>query len=229
MEEILNLLINEKDDKYKDFNFRIVHTVPYERMLGVRTPAIKKLAKKLRSTHLEEEFIKELPHYYHEENNLHAALIVQNKNIDEVFAMLEEFLPFIDNWATCDMLTPKVFSEYPDAVHEKCTEWLKSNRTYTVRFAIVTLLNFFLDENFDPADLAMLAELRSDEYYINMALAWYFSFALIKQYDAAVKLLTERKLSDFVHNKTIQKAVESFRIPQEKKIYLKSLRIKNGK
>ena len=229
MEAILNLLSEEKDEKFKDFNFRIVHTVPYERMIGVRTPAIKKIAKKIQSTHLEAEFIKELPHFYYEENNLHAALIAQNANIDDVFAMLEEFLPFIDNWATCDMLTPRIFAKYPEAVHEKCVDWLKSGRTYTVRFAVVTLLSFFLDENFNLGDFEMLAKMQSDEYYINMALAWYFSFALIKQYDAAVNLLTERRLSVFVHNKTIQKAADSFRIPHGKKIYLKSLRIKNEK
>ena len=172
------------------------------------------------------DFLAALPHQYIEENNLHAFLIETIKEFDAAMAYTETFLPHIDNWATCDLFSPKIFKKYPQAVYEKIQSWLKSSHTYTVRYGIVTLLRNFLDDAFLSEMPELVAKIRSEEYYINMAAAWYFSIALIKQWHTVLPYIEGRRLDPWVHNKAIQKAVESYRIDQQTKQYLKSLKMK---
>ena len=212
-----------RDEKYRDFHKKLVPTVEEERIIGVRIPALRKYAKEL-SSETGIAYLDLLPHHYIEENNLHAFIISGMRDFDEAMRRTEEFLPYIDNWATCDSFMPKVFKKHPAEVYEKVKQWLKSERTYTVRYGIVTLLNNFLDEEFRAEMLDLTAELRSDEYYINMAIAWYFSMALVKQYDAALPYIIGRKLDRWTHNKAIQKAIESYRISDETKAYLRTLK-----
>lgn len=225
MQEITNALFAMQDTGYRDFQARLVPTIPKETIIGVRTPMLRQYAKQIKNTPLAAEFLKELPHRYYEENNLHAFLVSeQAKDFDATIKEIEAFLPYIDNWATCDGFTPKIFKKYPDRTYEKVQQWLQSPRTYTVRFAVVTLLQFFLDEQFRPEILTRLSQIHTGEYYINMAIAWFYSFALIKQYEATIGLFEQQTLDPWVHNKSIQKAVESYRIPPETKQYLKSLK-----
>ena len=212
-----------RDEKYRDFHKKLVPTVDEERIIGVRIPELRKYAKAL-AAECGTEYLDLLPHHYIEENNLHAFVISGIKDFDEAMRRTEEFLPHIDNWATCDSFMPKVFKKYPDAVYERVKGWLQSEHAYTVRYGIVTLLNNFLDGEFRSEMLDLAAALRSDEYYINMAIAWYFSIALVKQYDSALPYIAERKLDKWTHNKAIQKAIESYRISDETKNYLRSLK-----
>lgn len=225
MQEIIDALFAMQDTGYRDFHARLVPTLPKEAIIGVRTPMLRKYAKQLGNTPLAAAFLKELPHKYYEENNLHAFLIsAQTKDFEWVLTQVEAFLPYIDNWATCDGFSPKIFHKYPEEIYQKVMQWLQSPHTYTVRFGVVTLLQFFLDEHFRPESLTLLSQLQTEEYYINMAIAWFYSFALIKQYPATIGLFEQKKLSRWIHNKSIQKAVESYRIPPETKQYLKSLK-----
>ncbi len=211
------------DEKYRDFHKKLVPTVDEERIIGIRVPELRKYAKAF-PVQDRTAYLNLLPHRYIEENNLHAFLICGIKDFDVAMNRTEEFLPYIDNWATCDSFMPKVFKKYPDEVYAKVKEWLHSRHTYTVRYALVTLLNNFLDEEFSAEMLDLTANLRSEEYYINMAIAWYFSIALVKQYDAALPYIKERRLDRWTHNKAIQKAIESYRINSETKAYLRSLK-----
>lgn len=214
------------DEKYRNFHSRLMPTVDERRVIGVRVPCIRKLAKEISGTPEAQQFTEHLPHDYYEENNLHAFLIEGINDFNSAVSEIERFLPFVDNWATCDSMTPKVFAKHPDQLLPYIYKWLKSNHTYTVRFAIGMLMKFFLDKNFDPSYPEMVSSVRSDEYYVNMMIAWYFATALAKQYDYAVAYLTDHRLEKWVHNKTIQKAVESYRIPDNTKSYLRTLRIK---
>lgn len=216
-------LFTLQDEKYRDFQKKLLPTVDGERIIGVRTPALRKYAKIL-AANSGSEYLDLLPHYYVEENNLHSFIICSMTDFDEVMRRSEEFLPHIDNWATCDSFIPKVFKAHPAEVLIKIRSWLNSEQTYTVRWALVLLLNNFLDEEFRPEMLDLVSALRSDEYYINMAIAWYFSFALIKQYDAALPYILDRRLDSWVHNKAIQKAIESYRVAPECKKYLRSIK-----
>ena len=216
-------LFTLQDEKYRDFQKKLLPTVDGERIIGVRTPALRKYAKIL-AANSGREYLDLLPHYYVEENNLHSFITCSMTDFDEVMRRAEEFLPHIDNWATCDSFIPKVFKAHPEEVFAKIRSWLNSEQTYTVRWALVLLLNNFLDEEFRPEMLDLVSALRSDEYYINMAIAWYFSFALIKQYDAALPYILDRRLDSWVHNKAIQKAIESYRVAPECKNYLRSLK-----
>lgn len=213
-----------QDLKYKDFHSKLVPTVEKGRYIGVRTPVLRKFAQTFSKQPEAMAFLDTLPHQYIEENNLHAFLIGTIKNFDTAMTYTEKFLPYIDNWGTCDLFSPKIFKKYPDEVYEKVKLWLKSDHTYTVRFGIVTLLGNYLDNEFRPEMLDLVSELRSEEYYINMAIAWYFSIALVKQYSFALPYIQNRRLSTWVHNKTIQKAVESYRIDKNTKEYLKTLK-----
>ncbi len=215
------------DERYRAFHQKLVPNVDPERIIGVRSPALQRFGKALAKTPEAAAFLDCLPHYYVEENNLHGFLLSGLRDYEEVMARLEVFLPYVDNWATCDGLSPKVFKKEPEAVFEKVRDWLASEREYTVRFALVTLLGFFLDEHFRPEGLELAAALRREEYYIRMANAWYFSVALVKQYEAALPTIEQRRLDRWTHNKAIQKAVESYRVSAEHKAYLKSLRWKN--
>lgn len=222
---ICERLFELADENYKAFNSKLIPTVDSETVIGVRTPAIRMLAKEICGGDAE-EFMAELPHKYYEEYNLHGFLIEKIKDYDTCIASLNAFLPYVNNWATCDCITPKVFGKNTDKLLSQIDEWLCSKHTYTVRFAIKMLMNFYLDEKFDVSCLEKVACVKSDEYYINMMIAWYFATALAKQYDAAVLYIENRKLDTWTHNKAIQKATESNRVSEEKKAYLKTLKIK---
>ena len=225
MKEIVDLLFSKQDIKYRDFQVPLFPNLEKERMIGVRTPELKKLAKELYGSETANKFIETLPHYYFDENQLHAFLISLIKDYQTCLNEVDRFLPYIDNWGTCDQLSPKVFAKHKDELIATVKKWLKSKHTYTVRFAIGVLMQHYLDESFKEEYMEMVASIRSEEYYINMMIAWYFATALAKQWDAAIKYIKEKKLSPWVHNKTIQKAVESYRVTDEQKIYLKSLKL----
>ena len=225
MKEIVNLLFSKQDIKYRDFQAPLFPNIAKEKMIGVRTPELKKLAKELSGSELANKFINELPHQYFDENQLHAFIISLIKDYDICLKEVERFLPYIDNWGTCDQLSPKVFAKHKDELIISIKKWLKSKHIYTVRFAIGLLLGLYLDESFKEEYLEAVSQIQSEEYYINMMIAWYFATALAKQWYFAIKYIEDKKLSPWVHNKTIQKAVESYRITDEQKTYLKSLKI----
>lgn len=225
MTEIQQLLIARQDLKYRDFQAPLFPNISKDKMIGVRTPELKKLAKELYGSDIAKEFISALPHQYFDENQLHAFLISLIKDYDQCLYEVEKFLPYIDNWGTCDQLSPKVFSKHKDELYISIKGWLKSKHTYTIRFAIGMLLSLYLDDAFKEEHLELVASIKSEEYYINMMIAWYFATALAKQYSKAIKYLENKKLSPWVHNKTIQKSVESYRINDEQKAYLKSLKV----
>ena len=212
------------DPAYRDFQCKLTPTISKEEVIGVRTPALRGLAKELSGTDAAAAFLRALPHAYYDENNLHSFLVSALPDYGEAVAAVDAFLPFVDNWATCDGLSPRAFKKQRAALWDKIPEWLASDETYTVRFGIEMLMNHFLDADFRPEAPARVAALRSEEYYINMMIAWYFATALAKQWDAALPYLTERRLDRWCHNKTIQKAVESYRITDEQKAYLKTLK-----
>ena len=229
MKEIVDILYSKQDKKYRDFQAPLFPNINKEIMIGVRTPELKKLAKELSGQELANEFIKELPHQYFDENQLHAFLVSLIKDYDKCLLEVDKFLPYIDNWGTCDQLSPKVFNKYKDKLIKEIKRWLKSSHVYTKRFAIGLLLGLYLDDDFNEEYLELVSHIRSEEYYINMMIAWFFATALAKKWDYAIKYIEEKKLSIWVHNKTIQKAVESYRINNEQKVYLKSLKIKKVK
>lgn len=213
-----------QDLDYRDFHSRLMPTVDKNAVIGVRVPELRKFAKSVYGTPEAELFLQQLPHSYYEENNLHAFLIEMNKDYNQTLELLEIFLPYIDNWATCDMLTPKSFKNNLSDI--KAIEWMKSSHPYTVRFGIEMLMKFFLDDKFDVKYLDMVASVRSEHYYVKMMVAWYFATALSKHYDETLKVLTDKKLPKWEHNKAIQKAIESLRIDSEQKDFLKKLKIK---
>lgn len=221
---IQETLFSMQDLKYRDFHSALMPTVDKEKVIGVRVPALRKFAKSIYGTPEAEEFLHSLPHTYYEENNLHAFLIELNGNYDETLLLLEEFLPHIDNWATCDMLTPKCFKKH--LTDEKCIEWMNSAHPYTVRFGIEMLMKFFLDEKFSPEYLELVASVKSEHYYVKMMIAWYFATALSKQYESTIPIFNDKLLPVWEHNKAIQKAVESLRITKDQKELLKNLKIK---
>lgn len=225
-EQIRERLFSLKDEKYRNFCSSLMPTVDKEKVIGVRTPDLRLFAKELLKEGKQTEFLSCLPHRYYEEDNLHALLIMGIKDFDSCLSALREFLPFIDNWATCDMLRPKVLRKEPERLLIFINELLRSDRTYEVRYAIGLLLSFYLDGDFHISHLEKAAEIRSNEYYINMMTAWYFATALAKQYESTLPFLENKVLPLWVHNKTIQKARESYRISEERKEYLKSLKIK---
>ena len=217
-----------KDENYRRFHAKLIPDIPIDNIIGVRTPVLRKYAKKVAKLPEANIFLESLPHSYYEENNLHGALLslLYPKDIIAFMEQLERFLPYVDNWATCDMLSPKIFKKHLPYVYERVQKWLQSDAVYTIRFGIVTLLGFYLDDAFEPEMLQLVANVRSEEYYVNMAVAWYFSMALVKQYDATLPYIQNRVLEPWTHNKSIQKAIESRRIPQETKAYLRGLKIR---
>ncbi len=221
-------LFELQDLAYKEFHSKLMPTINPDVIIGVRTPHLRKLAKELLKTEPDvvKAFMTNLPHTYYEENNLHAFLLESIKDYNECIKALDVFLPYVDNWATCDSMSPKVFGKYPEELFFQITVWLKSDHTYTVRYAIGLLMRYYLDEQFEEKHLELVAGISSEEYYINMMRAWYFATALAKQYESALPWLTDKRLDMWTHNKTIQKAVESYRITKEQKNYLKSLKIK---
>lgn len=217
-----------QDKDYGDFQRKLIPTLAAETIIGVRTPALRQLAKTLRGTPEADAFLSELPHEYFEENQLHAFLISLEKDFDRALQETDRFLPYVDNWATCDQLSPKVFRKDKAALRTVIYWWLASNRPYTVRFGLGMLMEHFLDADFTPEVLEMAASVHREDYYVRMMQAWFFATALAKQYDAALPYLEQRRLNAWVHAKTIQKAVESYRITPEQKAYLKTLRKQKG-
>ena len=227
--EYLNVISEElfalQDTEYQVFQSKLMPTIPPETVIGVRTPLLRKRAKELAGTPQAESFLHDLPHRYYEENNLHAFLIEQIRDYDTALAETERFLPYINNWATCDCFCPKVFAKHKEELLISIRRWLGSDQTYTVRYAMGMLMRYYLDEDFQPEYLAWVAGVHSEEYYLNMMRAWYFATALAKQPDAALPWLTDRRLDVWTHNKTIQKAAESYRISPEMKQQLRELRL----
>ena len=219
-------LFEMQDESYRDFHARLMPTVDKDLIIGVRVPQLRKFAKELYKSGGYEDFLKALPHKYYEENNVHAFLIEQQKDYGETVRLLDEFLPFVDNWATCDMMSPKIFKKHLPKLYEKIPEWLGSDKTYAVRFGIKMLMDFFLGENFTDGCARLVCSVRSDEYYINMMIAWYFATALAKNYEDVVPYIEGNRLDAWTHNKAIQKAVESNRITDGQKEYLRTLKIK---
>ena len=213
-----------QDLSYRDFHAKLMPTVDKARVIGVRTPKLRAFAKEFGKTEEAKEFLKVLPHQYYEENNLHGLLIEQIKDYPTLIRELNRFLPCIDNWATCDLIRPAAVKKHLPEFLKEIRRWLCSDHTYTIRFAAEMLMCYYLDEEFEPEYLELVCSLHSEEYYVKMMIAWYFATALAKQYEKALPFLEEQRLDAWTHNKTIQKAVESFRIKPEQKEYLKRLR-----
>ena len=222
-------LYSLQDLKYREMQIRLIPTVQPERIIGVRTPELRKAAKKLAASEEIGLFLHDLPHPTFDENQLHAFIISQLKDYEQCMDEVIRFLPYIDNWATCDQLSPKIFRKHRPKLIDQIRKWIISDRTYTIRFGIGMLMEHFLDEDYDPAYPEMVACIRSDEYYVNMMIAWYFATALAKQYDSILPFIKNRRLDPWTHNKTIQKARESYRISPEQKEYLKALKISRKK
>ena len=222
-QQIRETLFRLQDLEYQAFQSKLMPTVDPSVIIGVRTPQLRALAKQLRGTPDREAFLAELPHRYYEENNLHAFLLEQEKDPAQCLARLEVFLPHVDNWATCDCMRPKCLTRSPELLLEAAKRWLRSDHTYTIRYGIGVLLSWFLEERFSPEYLQLVGSIHSEEYYVNMMIAWYFATALAKQWDAALPWLQEYRLPEWVHRKTIRKAIESFRITREQKAYLRQL------
>lgn len=218
---IQKTLLSMGEESYREFSSKLMPTVEKSKVIGIRIPILRKYAKSLENY---EAFLQELPHTYFEENNLHAFLIEREKDFDRCVEKLDAFLPYVDNWATCDSMKPKVLKKEPEKLLLYIEKWLNAKDVYTVRYAILLLMSFYLDELFDRKYLQMVAEVGSDAYYINMMRAWYFATALAKQYEEALPYIESRKLDAFTHQKTIQKAIESLRITKEQKAYLKTLK-----
>lgn len=215
-----------QDLKYRDMQVKIIPNLEPSSIIGVRTPELKAMAKEILKSGDYEDFLNDLPHKYFEENQLHAFLLSGMKDADECFEELEKFLPYVDNWATCDQMSPKIFKKHKDELLKRVKVWIASGEPYTIRFGVGMLMEHFLNDDYDTKYPAMVAKLRSDEYYVNMMIAWYFATALAKQYDTIIPYIEKKKLDKWTHNKAIQKSVESYRISDEQKAYLKTLKIK---
>lgn len=230
--KILEYLFSMRDEEYAQFQAKLIPTIDPESVIGVRTPILRNYAKELMKSKEEEvvimreAFLKSVPHKNFDENQLHAFLVSLEKDYDKCIQEVDAFLPYVDNWATCDQMSPKIFKKHLTELDCKIKEWLESDKTYTIRFAIGMRMEHFLEDNFKYEDALCIAAIRSDEYYINMMKAWYFATALAKNYEETLPILLEKKMDIWSHNKTIQKAVESFRITPEQKVYLKTLKIK---
>ena len=224
--EIRDTLFQLRDETYRALQIKLIPTMAPDAMMGVRTPALRQLARQLYRAGEASAFLDELPHRYFDENQLHAFIISEMRDFGECVDALRRFLPWVDNWATCDQLSPKVFKKHRQQLLPHVREWLATGQTYTVRFAIGMLMAHFLDEDFDGEYPRMVSEVRSDEYYVNMMIAWYFATALAKQYEAVLPYIENRVLDPWTHNKAIQKSLESYRISDEHKAYLKRLKLR---
>ncbi|MCQ2473717.1 MAG: DNA alkylation repair protein [Saccharofermentans sp.] len=224
--EVLEELKKLHDDGYREMQITIIPNIDENAIIGVRTPALRALAKEFSKREDISIFLNDLPHKYFEENQLHSFILSTMKDMDTCVRLVDEFLPYVDNWATCDQLSPKVFKKNKATLLEYIDKWLKSDQIYVKRFAIGMLMEHFLNEDFKTSYLTKVAKIRSSEYYLNMMIAWYFATALAKQYDSTLPFIEQQKLDKWTHNKTIQKAVESYRITPEQKAYLKTLKRK---
>lgn len=223
--KIQEKLLALQDEKYKDFHSKLIPTISPETIIGIRMPVMRKLAKEYARDPESAEFLKQLPHTYYDENLLHALLVAEIKDYDTCVKEVERFLPYVDNWAVCDGFSPKVFCKNRDRLIEKVREWSASERPYTCRFGMGMLMIHFLDEDFRLEYLEIPAAVHSEEYYVNMMIAWFYATALAKQWDATIGYIEEHRLDPWTHNKTIQKARESYRITPEQKEYLKTLKV----
>ena len=226
-EDIAAFLASHADEGYRAFQAKLIPNIDAATIVGVRTPELRKFAKGLARREDAGEFLAALPHGAFEENQLHSFVIAQERDFGKLVGEIERFLPFADNWATCDLLSPKAFRKHPPELRKQIRRWVEDAHTYTVRFGLGMLMSFYLDKGFQMEDLDLAAGVRREEYYVKMMAAWYFATALAKQYDAALPYLRQRRLDRWTHNKTIQKAVESYRITPEQKDELRSLRWKD--
>lgn len=224
--DVQKRLFEMQDAEYRDFHAKLVPTMEKTKFIGIRTPMLRKFASEFGKTEESEIFLQVLPHQYYEENNLHGLLIEQIRDYDKCLEELERFLPFIDNWATCDLLALHMMKKHRDVFIREVFRWIESDQPYTIRFGIGMLMRHYLDEEFKPEYPEKVAAIRSEEYYVNMMRAWYFATALAKQYEKVLPFLEERRMDVWTHNKTIQKAIESCRITPEQKAYLRTLRIR---
>ena len=220
-DEIRDKLFTLQDKKYRDFQSKLIPTIAIDNVIGVRTPDLRKYAKELSKREDIKDFLNVLPHEYFDENQLHAFIVSEIKDFDLCIQEISRFLPFVDNWATCDQMSPKIFKKHHSELLKYIKEWISSDKTYVVRFAIGMLMEHFLNEDFDIAYPERITKIKSNEYYVNMMIAWYFATALAKQYNLMLPFIENKRLDGWTHNKTIQKAVESNRITEEQKAYLK--------
>ncbi len=218
-------LFSLQDLKYRDFHAGLIPTIDPKNIIGVRMPALRALAKKLYGTPEGDEFLRTLPHRYYDENTLHGLMVSLIRDIDESISALDTFLPYVDNWATCDVISPKPFGKHPPQLLPAIRAWIFYGHTFAIRFGIRMLMDHYLDEAFEAEYLHMVTEVSSQEYYVRMAIAWLFATALVKQPEAAMPFLRGQLLDPWTHNKTIRKAIESYRIPPEMKEELRSLTI----
>lgn len=223
MEKITKLLFQYSEKEYGDFIASLTPTVSRDNFIGVRVPLIRGLVKELSDSE-KEQFLNELPHKHYEENLLHGFIIQKMKNYDECIKRVEEYLPYINNWACTDTMMPLIFKKNKNDVFKHINRWVKSNKTYSVRFAILCLMNLFLDKDFKKEYLLIPQSIKSEEYYINIMISWYYATALAKQYDETIKVIESKKLDKWVQNKSIQKAIESRRVSDDKKAYLRTLK-----
>ena len=227
MERITRMLFDNQDLEYREFNSKLIPNINKDKIIGVRVPMIRKIAKDIKDNDYVDKFLDELPHKYHEENILHGILLSFKYNdIDILINKLDIFLVYVDNWAVTDIINPKIFKKYPDKVYECIKRWINSEDIYTIRFGIVCLLQFYLDDYFRLEELDLVRNIKIRDYYVDMAVSWFYSFALIKQYDNMIKYFENRLLDKWIHNKSIQKALESYRISDDRKEYLRSLKIR---
>lgn len=224
MTDLQQQLFALQDKTYREFHSKLMPDTDKETVIGIRIPVLGKFAREFDRRPEAREFLQQLPHQYYEENNLHMMLIIAEKDYEKCLAEVERFVPYIDNWATCDMPAPKCFAKHKQELLPKVEEWIASEETYTIRYGIDLLMALYLDEDFRPEYLELAASVTSEEYYVKMVIAWYFATALAKQWDSTIPYIEQRRLSDWVHRKTIQKAVESYRITKEQKDYLRTLK-----
>jgi len=227
MPDIITFLESHKDQKHIDFVAKLIPNIDKNMILGIKTPVLRKYASEIYGSKDAEDFVHNLPHFYLEENNLHAFIIEKIPDFNTCLTETDRFLPYIDNWSTCDSMNPKVLKKNKSILKEKAVEWIKSSHTYTKRFGIRIFMSYFLDDDFSVEYPSIISDIKSDEYYINMMIAWYFATALSKRYNDILPYLLNGSLNSWTHNKTIQKAIESYRITPEQKKELKSLKIKN--
>ena len=224
--EIRKELKKLQDKGYREMQVTIIPTLEADSIIGVRTPALRQLAKELAKREDISEFLSDLPHKFFEENQLHAFILSGMKDAESCIRLVDVFLPYVDNWATCDQMSPKVFKKHKQLLLEYVDKWIRSEHTYVKRLTIGMLMEHFLDEDFKTSYLTKVSKIRSEEYYVNMMIAWYFATALAKQYEDTLPFIEKQKLDKWTHNKSIQKAVESYRITPEQKEYLKTLKRK---
>lgn len=224
MTKVQKRLFEVADKQYALFQAKLIPNIPQERVIGVRVPVLRKIAREFEKEPECRDFLNTLPHAYYDENMLHSILLSNVKNYEECIAAVEAFLPYVDNWAVCDTLRPKVFGKHKDKLLPRIKDWIASDKTYTCRFGIGMLMMHYLDKDFKPEYLELPQKVDSEEYYVKMMIAWFYATALANQWDATIPYIEEHRLSDWVHKKTIQKACESYRITDEQKAHLKTLR-----